>query len=99
MSALGWWVTVHTGSSFRHPTDAQPEKLDGQDVVGHRAQRDESARTTSPITSSSATDWIAPSVRSPVADLLADLARAFDARDIPGISSGRRPLSSTGWPA
>lgn len=29
------------------------------------------------ITSSSATDWIAPPVRSPVADLLADLGRAF----------------------
>jgi hypothetical protein len=30
-----------------------------------------------------ATGWIAPPVRSPVADLLADLARAFDARGIP----------------
>jgi len=29
-----------------------------------------------------ATGWIAPPVRSPVADLLADLARAFDARGI-----------------
>jgi hypothetical protein len=36
----------------------------------------------SPITSKSATDWIAPHVRSPVADLLADLSRAFDALGI-----------------
>ncbi len=35
-----------------------------------------------PITSRSATDWIAPHVRSPVADLLADLGRAFDALGI-----------------
>lgn len=32
--------------------------------------------------SRSATDWIAPPVRSPVADLLADLGRAFDALGI-----------------
>lgn len=31
----------------------------------------------------SATDWIAPPVRSPIADLLADLARAFEALGIP----------------
>jgi len=37
---------------------------------------------TSRIISSSATDWIAPPVRSPVAELLADLARAFDALGI-----------------
>lgn len=37
-----------------------------------------SAATTSPTTSRSATDWIALPVRSPVADLLADLAGAFD---------------------
>ena len=34
-------------------------------------------------TSRSAADWIAPPVRSAVADLLADLARAFDALGIP----------------
>lgn len=37
---------------------------------------------TWPITTKSATDWIAPHVRSPVADLLADLGRAFDALGI-----------------
>ena len=36
----------------------------------------------SPITSKSATDWIAPHVRSPVGDLFADLGRAFEALDI-----------------
>lgn len=39
--------------------------------------------TTWPITCVFAIDWTAPLVRSPVADLLADLSRAFVALDMP----------------
>jgi hypothetical protein len=40
------------------------------------------ARRISPITTGFANFWITPPVRSPVAELLADLARAFDASKI-----------------
>lgn len=39
-------------------------------------------RMTSPITSPFAADWIVPRVRSPVADLLADLGSAFAGLDV-----------------